>query len=125
LSGTPEEADVGTYSNIIIGVTDANTRATLVPYSILVAQAPSGTVSLSWVPPVQNTDGTAITDLAGYHIYYGRDSTSMDQVVTIRNPRAASYELANLSAGDWFFTIVAYTSDNVTSSASGLISASL
>ena len=31
----------------------------------------SGTVTLSWTPPTQNVDGSYLTDLAGYNIYYG------------------------------------------------------
>lgn len=34
------------------------------------AQAPTFTVTLNWAPPTQNTDGTPLTDLTGYRVYY-------------------------------------------------------
>jgi len=32
--------------------------------------------TVSWIPPTTNTDGTALTDLAGYKVYYGTVSWS-------------------------------------------------
>ena len=40
-------------------------------FSITVTQVGLGSMSLSWTPPTQNTDGSALTDLAGYKLYYG------------------------------------------------------
>lgn len=34
-------------------------------------QAPTLDVSLTWNPPTTNTDGTPLTDLAGYKVYWG------------------------------------------------------
>jgi hypothetical protein len=31
----------------------------------------SGQATLSWDPPTTNVDGTPLTDLAGYKVYYG------------------------------------------------------
>src|SRR5438309_11629995 len=36
----------------------------------------SGTATLSWLAPTTNTDGAALTDLAGYVIYYGPRPTA-------------------------------------------------
>jgi hypothetical protein len=33
--------------------------------------ATTGTATLSWSAPTTNTDGTPVTTLIGYHIYYG------------------------------------------------------
>ncbi len=36
----------------------------------------AGTITLAWDAPTTNTDGTPLTDLAGYKIYYGPTSGS-------------------------------------------------
>ena len=43
----------------------------------------SGTVTLMWVPPTDNTNGTPVTDLAGYHIHYGTSQDNMTQVIDL------------------------------------------
>lgn len=52
-----------------------------------------GTVSLSWVAPTENTDGTPLTDLAGYNIYYGRSSAQYEQTYAVDNPALTSFVL--------------------------------
>src|SRR6185437_145652 len=72
LSGTPGAADVGTDSNVVISVSDGYSSASLAPFSINVSQpATSGTATVSWTAPATNTDGSGLTDLAGYHLHYG------------------------------------------------------
>src|SRR3989449_11603846 len=39
---------------------------------LLVGPAESGVLNASWVAPTTNTDGTPLTDLASYRIYYGQ-----------------------------------------------------
>ncbi len=39
----------------------------------------AGDATLSWDPPTTNADGTPLTDLAGYRIYYGTSSGSYSQ----------------------------------------------
>src|ERR1700686_4746433 len=50
------------------------------------APAPTPTVgaaALSWTAPDQNTDGSTLTNLAGYRIYYGTSANTLDQVIQI------------------------------------------
>src|SRR6185295_8095101 len=77
LSGTPALADVLTYSNIIISVSDGTTSVPLPSFNLAVVQAVTGSVTLNWVAPLTNTDGSAL-DLAGYRVSYGRSATSLD-----------------------------------------------
>ena len=44
---------------------------------------PVGTATLTWYPPTTNTDATALTDLAGYKIYYGTASAAYTVTVDI------------------------------------------
>jgi hypothetical protein len=57
LYGTPSAAHTGTYSNIVISVSDGNLTAALAPFSITVEPALSKTVTLKWTAPTMNTDG--------------------------------------------------------------------
>ena len=76
LAGTPTAADVGTYSNITIGVSDGTTSVSLPAFQIAVTQFATGSAALSWAVPTENTDGTPLTNLAGYQIYYGTSATA-------------------------------------------------
>ena len=42
--------------------------------SLLYTTVLAGTLDASWTVPSTNTDGTPLTDLAGYHVYYGTSS---------------------------------------------------
>jgi hypothetical protein len=108
LSGTPTAGDVGSYSNIVISVSDGLLTTSLAPFSIAVQQVSSGTATLSWQPPTARTDGTALTNLAGYRIHYGNSPSSFTQRITITNPGITSYVVENLPAGTWYFAATAY-----------------
>lgn len=62
---------------------------------------------LNWIPPTQNTDGSALTDLFGYKIYYGRASGVYDKVLEISDPTATGFRVENLAKGTWFFCVKA------------------
>ena len=123
LSGTPSTTDVGTDSNIVISVSDGYTSVALAPFSINVTQpttppATSGTATLTWTPPVSNTDGSALTDLAGYHIYYGTSPSTLSTVIDVGSPGTLTYTVNNLSSGTWYFSVAAYTTTGLESSPS-------
>ena len=118
LSGIPAATDVGTYSGIVISVSDGSSSAALPAFSIAVtaAQPPPGNANLSWTVPTLNTNGTALTDLSGYTISYGTSPTALTQSVTITDPTVTSHTITGLAAGTWYFAIVA-TASNGTQSA--------
>jgi hypothetical protein len=122
LSGTPTAAEVGTYSNISISVSDGKSSAALPSFPIAVTDNATGSVTLSWTAPTENTNGTALTDLAGYTIYYGTSGNALSKTMRISNPGLATYVLSNLSPGTWYFAISAYTTANVQSTESAVAS---
>jgi Fibronectin type III domain len=71
--------------------------------------ATTGSASLSWTTPTQNTNGTPLTDLAGYTIYYGTSPSELTQTIQLADPSATSYVINNLSAGTYYFAVAAYT----------------
>jgi hypothetical protein len=130
LSGTPTSAQTGTYSNIILSVSDGQASSALPGFSVTVSPAtvtpPStGSATVNWVPPTQNTNGTPLTDLAGIIIYYGTSTASLNQQVTMASATQSSYTISNLASGTWYFGGVAYTTAGTQSSMSQLVSTTI
>ena len=108
LSGAPGAGYSGTYSNIQISVTDGQLVASLPAFSVAVEQASTGTATLSWQPPTQRTDGSPLSDLAGYRILYGTAPGNYSSRITLSNPGLTSYVVDNLSQGTWYFVMTAF-----------------
>lgn len=122
LSGTPTAAQVGTYSNIVIRVSDGKASASLPAFSIAVNAVANGSATVNWTPPTRNTDGSALTNLAGYRIYYGTSSNSLNRSVQVANAGVASHVVDNLSPATWYFSVRAYTSGGAESAPSNVAS---
>jgi len=127
LAGTPSAT--GTFSGITIGVTDGKSTAVkLAPFAITVSSATSGgtgSASLRWTPPTRNTDGSTLTNLAGYKILYGTSASSLSKTITVANPGVSSYVVDNLASGTWYFTLKAYTTTGTESASSTVGSKSI
>ena len=106
LEGTPSAANVGTYSNIQISVSDGTATASLPTFSVSVVATATGSVTLSWTPPTQNTDGSALA-LTGYRVYWGSSQGSYANSVTVNTPGIASYVVTQLTPGTWYFVVTA------------------
>lgn len=105
IRGTPDVAEVGAYNGIVITVSDGHSTAQLPVFGITVSQNQNGAATISWTPPTQNSDGSALTDLAGYSIVYGTDANAMTQVVQINNPGLSSFVVDDLAPGNWVFAV--------------------
>lgn len=125
LTGTPTSADVGTYSNVVISVSNGTATTSLPPFTIAVSQRGTGMATLSWAAPTTNTDGTPLTDLAGYTIEYGTSSGALDRSVTIASPSTTIYTISDLTTGTWYFAVVAYTTEGSQSTLSGIVSTTI
>lgn len=122
LSGTPQSADVGTVADIRISVTDGSHTAALSRFGITVSEVANGSATLSWYPPTQNADGSPLTDLAGYRVYYGRSADVLDQTINIGNEGLTALVVENLSAATWYFSMTSYNSQGVESARSPVVS---
>jgi len=110
---------VGTISNIVITVTDANgASASLAAFSINVSSSTTntGTATLNWTAPTQNTDGSSLTDLAGYVIYYGTDASNLSNTIDINSASTVTYTIQGLASGNtYYFAISSVNSSGVQS----------
>jgi len=125
LSGTPTSADVGTTGAITITATDDGSTASIGPFTVQIdptSAAATGSATLSWDAPTINTNGTPITDLAGYYIVYGTSPSAMTQKITVPSPATNDYEISNLAPGTYYFEVVAYASSGVESAPSAVAS---
>jgi len=103
LTGTPVQGQENVYADIVISVTDGNLMASLSPFSITVSQAATGSVTLTWTAPTTNTDGSPLTDLKAYMIYYGTSQGNYPNEIRIDNPGLTSYVIDNLTANTYYF----------------------
>lgn len=82
-------------------------------------------VTINWTPPTENTDGTALTNLAGYDIHYGTQPGNYTQTVSVSNPGIASYVVDNLSPGTYYFAVTAVNAQGAESPLSSAVSATV
>jgi Putative Ig domain len=126
LSGTPSSAQTGTYPNILIKVSDGTATASLPAFAIVVSTTQTdGSATLSWTPPTRNTDGSTLTNLAGYRIAYGTSPGALTRTVQVANPGVSRYVVENLAAGTWYFAVRAYSNGGSESTPSSTVSKSV
>jgi hypothetical protein len=125
LSGTPTAANIGTYSNITISVSNGTSSASLPAFNITVVAVANGSLTITWNPPTRNTNGSPLTNLAGYYIYYGSSANNLNQSQQIANPGATSYTVGNLAPGTWYLGVVDYNAGGIQSTLSNIASATV
>jgi hypothetical protein len=124
LFGTPQPTDIGVYGHIAISVNDGTYKVSLPEFTVTVAAAPpkADSATLSWQAPDTNTDGTPLTDLAGYYVYYGTDIANLDQLIKISTVGSSTYTIDNLASGTYYFAVSCYTTAGVQSVLSAIVS---
>lgn len=68
----------------------------------------AGKATLSWTPPTQNTDGTPLTNLAGYRILWGTSATALSNVVEVPGAAVTTHVIDNLTSGTKYFAVRSY-----------------
>jgi hypothetical protein len=153
LSGIPAANDVGTDGNVVItanlSADSVVSSIPLAPFSIAVAGAPAstalptaptippgaapvtplptpttGSATVSWSPPTSNTDGSALTDIAGYRIYYGANPAMLYNVIFVP-VGSMTHVIDGLAAGYWCFAITTVNSAGVESALSRVVQMTL
>jgi hypothetical protein len=124
LYGTPDDVHIGLYEAITISATDGVVDTSLPTFSIEVVApgAAPGAVTLSWMPPTENEDGSYLVDLAGYWIYWGNNPGQYTNWMRIDNPGLASIVIEDLVPGTWEFAMTSFNAAGVESNLSNAIS---
>ena len=88
--------------------------------------ASTGNATLSWSAPSENTNGSALTDLGGFKIYYGTESTQLTNTVALTNPGLLTYVVTELPIGTtYYFAVIAVTTTGVESAPSQTVSSTI
>jgi hypothetical protein len=78
----------------------------------------SRAATVSWDAPTSNNNGTPLTDLAGYRIYYGSTPEDLNHTVQIRTIGLQTYVIDDLEAGTWYFAVRAVAANGTESTLS-------
>jgi hypothetical protein len=71
----------------------------------------TGSASVSWLAPTVNTDGSAITPLIGYRIYYGASADALTETIEVTGETVTTYVVDGLSSGTYYFAVTALAAD--------------
>ena len=71
--------------------------------------------TLTWQPPGLNVDGTPLTDLTSFKVYWGPTQGSYPYSMQIANAAARTQTVTGLATGTWFFVVTALNSKGVES----------
>lgn len=135
LTGTPTVTATTVAADVTISVSDGRSTTTLPPFDIeVVAPAPvlannespapalpaNNRATVQWNAPTTNSDGSTLTDLAGFKLYYGRTGGMLDQMVQISSPNTTQQIVENLASGTWYFAVSAVNAAGIESQLSAL-----
>lgn len=60
-----------------------------------------------WGAPTLNTDGSALTDVSGYRVYYGTSPSALNQSVFVAGSTSSSTVISGLAPGTYYFAVAA------------------
>lgn len=85
------------------------------PESVSPPEPGEVSVTLSWSPPADRVDGSALDDLQGYRIRYGYDTGEFPYVEHILDPSATSHVIEGLQPRAYHFVIHSVDAEGVES----------
>jgi hypothetical protein len=72
-------------------------------------------------PPTENEDGSYLTDLAGYWVYWGNNPGTFTNWMRIDNPGLTTIVIEDLVPGSWEFAMTSFNAAGVESSLSNAV----
>lgn len=81
--------------------------------------------ALAFDTPTTNSDGSALTNLAGFRIQYGNKSASEVDLTTseyLNDPKATGWTSPALTAGTWYFGVKAFNTLGLEGAISNIVS---
>lgn len=70
----------------------------------------NGSVTLSWTAPTLNVDGTPLTDISGYRLYFGSGTGNMTLLASVTDPTTTSRNLTGVASGTYYFSVAVVNS---------------
>jgi len=71
-----------------------------------VSEAGTSSVTLQWDAPTTNEDGTPLTDLGGYKLYWGHETGVYTKSMDVGD--VTTYTVSGLPDGLYYFAVTAY-----------------
>jgi len=109
LSGSPKTVNVGTYSNIVISVSDRKTSTSMPAFNIRVQATPvqNGSITLQWSAPVTRTDGSplSLSEIDGYRIYYGVSTGNYPSAIDVADGTAQAVTITDMPVGTYYLVM--------------------
>lgn len=116
----------GTTTDTGFNASDLNTDTNTTTYTDTGGTSSAnktGVVTLNWIPPTENSDGSTLVDLSGYNIYYGQSPDLLNNSISLNTAGLTSYVIENLDANTtYYFAITARNSQNSESGLSNIVS---
>ena len=85
-------------------------------------------LTVSWTAPTTNTDGSPLTNLAGFNIFYGlkvNGGVNYVNQINIPNKATSSYVISNLQPNTYYFVMTAYNTYGAESVPSNTVSGTI
>jgi hypothetical protein len=71
--------------------------------------------TLTWQPPAMNVDGTPLTDLAAFKVYWGTAQGTYPNSASIGNLAVSTHTVTGLGTGTWYFVVTALNANGIES----------
>ncbi len=82
----------------------------------------NSTIKVSWEAPTFNENGSELTNLSGFKIYYGQSAHILDKVIIINDPQQTFIKIDALPAERlYFFSITAFNDSGFESQPTNLL----
>lgn len=107
-------SSAGTSFNISLISASGASLGDSIDGQVVVRDTRAGSVQLSWTAPSQYTDGSDLSDLAGYYVYADTPGVP-GRLIQVSDPTATSVTVKGLQAGVWYFALMAYTAEGLQS----------
>lgn len=86
----------------------------------------SGSADVTWTAPTKNTDGSNLTDLAGYKLRAASSAAGLASATAQTvGPTVSAYTFTGLAAGTWYFDIRATNAQGIDSVPAGPVSTAI
>jgi hypothetical protein len=120
LYGTPTPQDIGVNPDTRIRASDGMVTATHA-LDLVVPRVTDSALTVSWLPPTQNEDGSLLADLTGYRMYVWPPEGGAPLSQWLDVSYGTSVPLAGLPTGLWKIAMSAYNSAGAESRLSAVL----